>query len=428
MDTTPTRARYVVTAFAVALAVITYIDRVGISVASPTISKELGLTRVQMGWALAAFGWAYALFEIPGGWLGDRIGPRRVLMRIVIWWSFFTAATGWAWNSVSLIVTRALFGAGEAGAFPNLTRVFTTWLPVKERERAQAVLWLATRISGAFTPLLVALLISNIGWRRTFELFGVIGVIWAALFYRWYRDTPAEHPSVNQAELALLPPATETAIAHTGVPWGLIFSNAHVWLLSIQYMCLAYGWWFYINWLPTYLRDARGTSVTFGALLAGLPLLLGGAGCLVSAYLIPRLTAQFDSVSIARRIVAVIGFVGASTCIVIFTGINDPVRAMFVLGMAGFFNDFVMPAAWASTMDIGGRYAGTVSGAMNMMGSIAGASSVTVVGYLLFWTGDNWTLTFYISAAIYLVGAICWLALDSHTPIEQRAPEMVTAR
>ena len=423
----PTRARYVVAAFAVALAIITYIDRVGISVASPTISKELGLTRVQMGWALAAFGWAYALFEIPGGWLGDRIGPRRVLMRIVIWWSFFTAATGWAWSSASLIATRALFGAGEAGAFPNLTRVFTTWLPVKERERAQAVLWLATRVSGAFTPLLVALLISGIGWRRTFEVFGVIGIIWAVLFYRWYRDTPAEHPSVNQAELALLPPAKDTAIAHTGVPWGVIFSNPHVWLLSIQYMCLAYGWWFYINWLPTYLRDARGTSVTFGALLAGLPLLLGGAGCLVSAYLIPKLTERFGSVSIARRIVAVVGFIGASTCIVIFTGIEDPVRAMFVLGMAGFFNDFVMPAAWASTMDIGGRYAGTVSGAMNMMGSIAGASSVTVVGYLLFWTGDNWTLTFYISAAIYLVGAICWLALDSHTPVEQSAAEMVTA-
>ena len=423
---TPTRARYVVAAFAVALAIITYIDRVGISVASPTISKELGLTRVQMGWALSAFGWAYALFEIPGGWLGDRIGPRRVLMRIVIWWSFFTAATGWAWSSASLIVTRALFGAGEAGAFPNLTRVFTTWLPVKERERAQAVLWLATRVSGAFTPLLVALLISSIGWRRTFEVFGVIGIIWAVLFYRWYRDTPAEHPSVNQAELALLPPAKDTAIAHTGVPWNVIFSNPHVWLLSIQYMCLAYGWWFYINWLPTYLRDARGTSVTFGALLAGLPLLLGGAGCLVSAYLIPKLTERFGSVSIARRIVAVIGFIGASACIVIFTGIQDPVRAMFVLGMAGFFNDFVMPAAWASTMDIGGRYAGTVSGAMNMMGSIAGASSVTVVGYLLFWTGDNWTLTFYISAAIYLVGAICWLALDSHTPVE-RPSEVVTA-
>ena len=418
MTTSPTKARYVVTAFAVTLAIITYIDRVGIAVATTPIRKELGLTTIQMGWALSAFGWAYALFEIPGGWLGDRIGPRRVLMRIVVWWSFFTAATGWAWSAGSLITTRALFGAGEAGAFPNMTRMFTTWLPVKERERWQAILWLATRVSGAFTPVLVALLITGIGWRRTFELFGAIGVIWAVLFYWWYRDSPADHPSVNAAELAMLPPAKDTAIAHAGVPWGVIFANPHVWLLSIQYMCLAYGWWFYINWLPSYLREARGTSVTFGALLSGLPLLLGGLGCLVSAYFVPRLTKRFGSVSVARRIIAVVGFLGASTCIIIFTGISDPVRAMFVLGMAGFFNDFVMPAAWASTMDIGGRYAGTVSGAMNMMGSIAGASSVLVVGYLLAWTSGNWTLTFYISAAIYLVGAVCWLFLDSHSPVE----------
>jgi ACS family glucarate transporter-like MFS transporter len=419
MTSTPTKARYVVTAFAVTLAIITYIDRIGIAVAAPTIRQDLGLSVIQMTWALSAFGWAYALFEIPGGWLGDRIGPRRVLMRIVLWWSFFTAATGWAWNASSLVITRGLFGAGEAGAFPNLTRVFTTWLPVKERERAQALLWLATRVSGAFTPLLVAMMIQAFSWRRTFEIFGVVGAIWAILFYIWYRDSPSEHPSVNEAELALLPPAKDTAIAHAGVPWGLIFSNPNVWLLSIQYMCLAYGWWFYINWLPTYLRDARGTTVTFGALLSGLPLLLGGLGCLVSAYLVPKLTARFGSVSIARRIIAVVGFAGASSCIIIFTGIQDPVQAMFVLGMAGFFNDFVMPAAWASTMDIGGRYAGTVSGAMNMMGSIAGASSVTFVGYLLSWTSGNWTLTFYISAAIYLVGAVCWLFLDSHSPVER---------
>jgi MFS family permease len=416
---TPTKARYVVTAFAVALAIITYIDRVGISVAAPYIRQDLGLTTIQLGWALSAFGWAYALFEIPGGWLGDRIGPRKVLMRIVIWWSIFTAATGWTWNASSLVVTRALFGAGEAGAFPNLTRVFTTWLPVKERERAQAILWLSTRVSGAFTPLLVASLIAAISWRRTFELFGVIGIIWAILFFRWYRDAPSEHPAVNQGELALLPPAHETAIAHGGVSWGLIFSTTSVWLLSIQYMCLAYGWWFYINWLPTYLRDARGTSLRMGALLAGLPLLLGGLGCLVSAWLVPRLRRLTGSVSVARRIIAVTGFVGASICIFVFIGIEDPVRAMFVLGMAGFFNDFVMPAAWASTMDIGGRYSGTVSGAMNMMGSIAGASSTLVVGYLLAWTANDWTLTFQISAAIYLVGAVCWLFLDSHTPLQR---------
>jgi MFS transporter, ACS family, glucarate transporter len=420
MASTPSRARFVVFLFAVSLAVITYIDRVAISVSVPVISKELGLTTIQMGWALGAFAWAYALFEIPGGWLGDRIGPRRVLMRIVIWWSFFTAATGWAWSATSLIVIRGLFGAGEAGAFPNMTRMFTTWLPRQERERAQATLWLATRVSAAFTPILVATLMTWIGWRRTFEVFGIIGVVWAVLFYRWYRDSPADHPSVNQAELALLPPSTDTAIAHGGVPWARIFSTSSVWLLSIQYMCLAYGWWFYINWLPSYLRNARGTSLQMGALLSGLPLLLGGAGCLVSAALIPRLSQSTGSVAMARRIVAIVGFLGASTCIFVFAGIQDPVRAMIVLGFAGFFNDFVMPAAWAGTMDIGGRYSGTVSGAMNMMGSIAGAVSVTFVGYLLAWTGGNWTFAFYVSAAIYLLGAVCWLFLDSHTPIEHK--------
>ena len=406
-----------VTAFAVSLAIITYVDRVAIAVAVPFITADLGLTKAQMGWALSAFGWAYAVFEIPGGWLGDKIGSRKVLLRIVLWWSAFTAATGWAFSIVSLVVIRALFGAGEAGAFPNLTRMLTTWLPKKERERAQARLWLATRLSGAFTPLLVAFLISAFGWRRTFEVFGLLGVAWAILFYRWYRDAPSEHPAVNQAELALLPPAHETAIAATGVPWRVIFSSTHVWLLSIQYMCLAYGWWFYINWLPTYLRESRGTSLKMGALLSGLPLLLGGAGCLVSATIIPRL-AKTMGVAAARRVVAITGFLGASTCIFVFTGIEDPRMAMVVLGFAGFFNDFVMPAAWAGTMDIGGRYAGTVSGAMNMMGSIAGASSVLVVGYLLTWTG-NWTITFYVSASIYLIGAFCWLFLDSHTPLER---------
>jgi MFS family permease len=419
MTPTPSGARHVVTAFAVALALITYVDRVAISVSAPLMITDLGLTTIQMGWALSIFGWAYALFEIPGGWLGDRIGPRRVLMRIVIWWSLFTAATGWAWNATSLIAIRGLFGAGEAGAFPNLTRVFTTWLPVKERERAQALLWLATRVSGAFTPILVALLITAISWRRTFEVFGAIGIIWAVLFYRYYRDRPADHPAVNRAELALLPSEAETGIAHGGVPWALIFSSPQVWLLSIQYMCLAYGWWFYINWLPTYLRNARGTTLEMGALLAGLPLLLGGAGCLLSGVVTPRLSQSIGSVARARRIVAITGFLGASGCIMIFTRIEDPLRAMIVLGFAGFFNDFIMPAAWASTMDIGGRYSGTVSGAMNMMGSIAGASSVLFVGYLLAWTSGNWTLTFYASSAIYLLGAVCWLFLDSHTPLER---------
>ncbi|MDP9322358.1 MAG: MFS transporter [Acidobacteriota bacterium] len=420
-STAPTRARYVTVVFAMTLAVIMYIDRVCISQAAPLISKDLGLTKIQMGWAFSIFGWAYALFEIPGGWLADRMGPRRVLMRIVIWWSFFTAATGWAWSAMSLLVTRALFGVGEAGCFPNLTRIFTLWLPHRERERAQANLWLAARWGGALTPLLVAYVLDFVTWRRAFEMFGLLGVGWAIVFYRWFRDDPRTHPSVNAAEAALLPPAAETAVVHGPTPWGLIYSKPAVWLLAAQYTCLAYGWWFYVTWLPTYLREVRGTSNKMGALLAGLPLLLGGVGCLISAAIIPRLTRALGSVALARRIVAIIGFAGASASIFVFTKIDDPTTAMFVLGMAGLFNDFVMPAAWAGCMDVGGRYAGTVSGTMNMMGSVAGALSPLVIGYLLAWTGQNWTLTFYVSAAVYCLGGVCWLFLDAHTPIEQPA-------
>ena len=421
-DVRPTRARYVTIAFAMTLAIIMYIDRVCIAQAAPAMRSDLGLTAIQMGWAFSIFGWAYALFEIPGGWLADRIGPRRVLMRIVVWWSFFTAATGWVWNIGSLLVTRALFGVGEAGCFPNLTRVFTTWLPAGDRERAQANLWLAARWGGALTPLLVAYVLEYVTWRRAFEIFGVLGCIWAVLFYRWFRDDPRTHPGVNAAEAALLPPARETAVVSGPTPWGLIFSKPAVWLLCAQYTCLAYGWWFYVTWLPTYLRDARGTSIRMGALLAGLPLLLGGVGCIVSGVLTPRITRAVGSVAVARRIVAVTGFVGASVSIFIFTNVQDPVAAMFILGLAGFFNDFVMPAAWAGSMDIGGRYAGTVSGAMNMMGSVAGAMSPLVIGYLLAWTNQNWTLTFYVSASVYSLGAVCWLFLDSHTSLEGQKP------
>jgi nitrate/nitrite transporter NarK len=255
-------------------------------------------------------------------------------------------------------------------------------------------------------------------WRHAFELFALPGVIWSIAFYRFYRDDPRAHPGVNAAELALLPPAADTAVG-AAVPWGRILRNRSVWLLCLQYAFLSYGWYFYVTWLPTYLKEARGTSVKFGALLASLPLLLGGIGCLVGARLIPRVARATGSVMLARRIVAIVGFVGASASIFAFIQVADPVRAMLLLGLAGFFNDFVMPAAWAGCMDIGGRHSGTVSGTMNMIGNIGGALSPMIVGYILTWSPGNWTLTFYVSSAIYLLGAVCWLFIDAHTPLEE---------
>ena len=183
----PTRARHVALAFIVVLAIITYVDRVCISQAAPNIRHDLGLNEKQMGWVFSAFTLTYALFEIPAGWAGDRFGPRSVLMKVVVMWSFFTAATGWVWNYVSLLGCRALFGAGEAGCFPNATKIFTIWLPSSERVRAQGILWLSARWGGAFTPVIVTWVMMLVSWRWAFGIFGGIGIVWAVAFYRWFR-------------------------------------------------------------------------------------------------------------------------------------------------------------------------------------------------------------------------------------------------
>ena len=253
----PTRVRYWVIVFAVTLAIITYIDRVSISYAALFIRHDLGLSQSQMGWAFGAFGLAYALFEMPGGYLGDWLGPRNVLLRIVLWWSFFTAATGRAWNLASITTTQFLFGAGEAGCFPNLTKAFTTWLPAREKVRAQGIMWLSARWGGAFTPPLVALVMGFVGWRNAFALFGLVGVLWAVLFYRWYRNDPRDNARLNDAERRLLSHSATLATGHGDVPWGRLVRSRQVWMLCWQYFSLSYGWYFYITWLPTYLREAR---------------------------------------------------------------------------------------------------------------------------------------------------------------------------
>jgi MFS family permease len=407
--------------FAVTLAVITYVDRVSISFAAPSIQKDLGLTSVQMGWAFWAFGWCYALFEIPGGYLGDWIGPRKVLIRIVLWWSFFTAATGWAWNFVSLTATRALFGMGEAGCFPNLTKTFTTWLPEEERVRAQGIMWLSARWGGAFTPPLVALVMGLVGWRHAFEIFGCRGVVWAIVFYCWYVNDPLRNPKLNAAERDLLRESSELASGHGDVPWGRFLRSRQVWMICWQYFCLSYGWYFYITWLPTYLRQGRHMEIASTALLSMLPLLMGGvgnpAGVVAGAWLLRRT----GDMAKTRRIMAYLGFAGASGFLAFSTAVHNPLLAMLSVGLASFSNDLVMPGAWAAVMDVGGRYAGSLAGAMNMLGNMGGAISPLAIGYILRWSGNNWNLTFYVSAAVYLMGIVCWWFLDPVTPLDRRA-------
>jgi ACS family glucarate transporter-like MFS transporter len=412
-----TRIRYWVVVFAVTLAVITYIDRVSISVATPLIRQDLHLNTVQMGWVFNAFGVAYALFEIPGGFLGDWIGPRKVLMRVVLWWSVFTAATGWARSLGPLIATRFLFGAGEAGCFPNLTKIFATWLPAKEKVRAQGIVWLAARWGGAFTPPLVTVVMLHVGWRYSFAIFGCVGLVWAVLFYRWFRDNPLNHPSLNQSERDLLQDSAALGAKHADVPWAKLLSSGRVWLLCWQYFCLSYPWYFYITWLPTYLKDNRNMGSSATALLSIMPLFFGGAANYVSVFLAERLIRRVRDLAQTRRILSCLGFLLACVCLTLSTRIQDPFFAVLAIAMASFGGDMAMPHAWGATMDLGGKFSGTLSGAMNTWGNVGGALCPLVIGYVLAWT-NNWNLTFYIGSAVYAGGALCWMFLDSVTPLE----------
>ena len=427
MTAKPTHARFRVIVFAVSLAILSYISRVCISQAAPDITRDLKLSDVQMGYIFGAFGLSYALFEIPGGWLGDKMGPRSVLMRIVIWWSVFTAATGWMWNFTSLWIVRFLFGAGEAGGFPNLTKIFTSWLPHRERLRAQSFMWTAARWGGAFTPPLVVLAIRFMNWHWAFVFFGALGVLWAVPFYLWFRDDPHKHPSVNAAEAAIIGDTSDNAASHGDVPWAALLRSRSLWLLWLGYFCTSFAWYFYITWLPKYLQNYWKLSQATSAWYAVFPLLLGGFGCLLSGAIAPLAVKWAGGNRASRRYTAMAGCLGASLFLIVAIQMKDVRWMMAAMAMASFCNDLMMPPAWAACMDLGGKYAGTVAGSMNMMGNLAGFAAPVFGGYILRATGQNWSVFLYTMAAVYLVAMLCWPWIDPVTPIETLALHPSTA-
>jgi MFS family permease len=350
--------------------------------------------------------------------MADWIGPRRVLTGIVAWWSLFTIATGSAWNLVSLAVSRFLFGAGQGGGFPVLTKSFTTWLPQNERVRAQGVMWLSARWGGAFTPLLIVYLLQYVSWRYAFAIVGSVGFIWTAFFWRWYRDNPGDHPGVNAAELARLEGAESTASGHGDVPWRRFFRSRTVWLLWVQYFCLSYGWYFYITWLPTYLLEAKGLSPEYAAFLSGFPLFIGGLGSLTCGFALDRIGRYLGGPAKARRFMAGLGLAGSGTLLIVSVYIAEPLWAMVAMGVASFSGDLAMPPSWGACMDVGGRYSGSLSGSMNMAGNLSGFIAPPTVAYILQTSNDNWALTFFVSAAIYFVGTFCWIFIDPITPLD----------
>jgi len=399
----PTHARYWVVVFALALAMIMYIQRVAISQAIVPISADLHLDKQQTGLVLGAFGLSYALFEIPMGLLGDKLGVRWVLSQLVLIWSAFTALTGGAWNLVSLWIIRFLFGAGEAGCFPNLTRMLSAWLPLNERVRAQAVMWAFGRWGGALAPPVAFFVIYHFGWRWGFVALAMLGVAWVAFFLPWFRNDPAEHKSVNKAELEMLEQSRALVLHDHGMPWYKLLLQKDIAFLGLQYFGFSYTWYFYVTWLPTWLQQARGLDPKTAAGYAMIPLALGGCGSIVSGFL---------PLSVPRKWVAVFGFFATAALIFIIPGIENVGLAMALMGLASFCSDLTMPISWNTCVEIGKQYTATVSSTMNMLGNFAGFVAPVVFGIILQNTNNNWAMVMYTMAAASVVSALCWFFLE----------------
>jgi MFS family permease len=399
----PTHARYWVVVLALALAMIMYIQRVAISQAIVPIAVDLNLNKEQTGLVLGAFGLSYALFEIPMGLLGDKLGVRWVLSQLVLIWSAFTALTGAAWNMASMWAVRFLFGAGEAGCFPNLTRMLSAWLPLSERVRAQAVMWAFGRWGGALAPPVAFFVIYHFGWRLGFVALAMLGVAWVAFFLPWFRNDPAEHKSVNAAELELLESSRSLVLHEHGVPWYKLLLQRDIAFLGLQYFAFSYTWYFYVTWLPTWLQQARGLDAGIAAGYAMVPLALGGVGSIVSGFL---------PMSVPRKWVAFAGFAGTAILIFIIPHVESVTAAMALMGVASFCSDLTMPISWNTCVEIGKQYTATVASTMNMLGNFAGFVAPVVFGFILGETDNNWTVVMYTMAAAAIVSAVCWLFLD----------------
>ncbi|MBM3738564.1 MAG: MFS transporter [Acidobacteria bacterium] len=408
----PLPVRYKVLGISVLLAAITYLDRICISMAAPFISKDLNLTDIQMGYVFSAFTLAYAIFEIPTGAWGDKVGTRKVLTRIVLWWSAFTCITGAAFSYVSLLATRFLFGAGEAGAWPNVARTFSRWFPLAERGTVQGIFFMGAHLAGGVTPWLVQQMLGVIHWRTMFVMFGSIGFLWCILWYWWFRDEPSQHKDVTPEELALIEKGRPPKSGHhlDWNVWKKILSSTTVIALCGMYFTQSYGFMFYITWLPRYLKNERGFDAGALGLLAGLPLTLS-----VFADLFGGLTADWMSRRYGLRVGRAITGGGslflAGVFVVAGTRVADPWLSAVLIAIGGGLSAFLLGAAWGTILDVGGNHTGVVGAAMNTAGQVGAFICPILASHLVQW-GYSWHAPLYVTGCLYMLGALCWFKID----------------
>ena len=403
--------------------------------------SSVGIDANDFFYLTAAFQFAYALFEVPSGWMGDSFGPRSTLLRIVIWWSFFIALTACAGLPIPglgavgigftlLVIIQFLFGMGEAGAFPNMTRSLYNWFPASQRGFAQGTIWLSARLMGGLTPVIWVLLTlyAGLNWRQALWLFSGLACIWCLVFYFYFRNHPEEHPGTNQAERDIINLNRVNPTGHHGVPWKIILSSSTLWFMCGMYVVTNFCWYFMMYSLPDVLKGQfanqaqREQGQLFLAFIAGSPLLVGMFGCLLGGYLTDWYVQRTGDRKWGRRIFAMIGYGMAGVCYLFAAAFMHNLFAFAICVMAmGFFNDLVMGSAWATCQDVGRRYAAIVSGCMNMVGNLGGALGVYITGSVMKAHAADRptgiTIMFVTYAIIYFIGVLIWLGIDASKPI-----------
>jgi sugar phosphate permease len=412
----PTRTRWLVLLLISLMYLITYMDRSNISVAASAIAKEFGLSKTAMGFVFSAFAWAYALGQFPGGWLGDRIGPRKVLTVIMFWWAAAVALTGAAVGIVSLFGARFLLGLGEAGAFPVATRGMQLWFAKEERGRIQGITHCFSRFAVAVTPFVAVGIMAAFGWRALFYIFGSLGAIWAAAFALIYLNRPEEHKGVNRAELARIRGLNsdgsikQVEMKKKGdAPWKIILRSPNMWYIAASYGCFFYGTYFFLTWYPTYLQEYRHFTLKSLGLVASLPLFAGMVGDIVGGSLSDLVYRRTGRLKLARRIVAVPGLLASGALLIPTATTHNAWTAVICLAISFFSLELVIGPAWAVPMDVGGEFSGTVSSVMNTAGALAASASPVVFGF--FAQRGFWITPFFVTAGVLLTGALIWTFL-----------------
>jgi ACS family glucarate transporter-like MFS transporter len=389
------------------LSIITYVDRVCIAVAGPRMQDSLHISPQAWGWVTSVFFLAYSAFEIPTGALGDRIGPRRVLTRIVLWWSAFTSLTGTVTSYPLLLLVRFCFGMGEAGAYPNASAVIARWMPPLHRARAWGIVWMTSQIGAAISPLLVVPIQVRYGWQASFFVFGFLGVIWSAVWYVWFRDSPTEMKGISAIELQEI--GAEPPVRHGGLPWGQALRNGELWRIAAIGACYVYTLGFFQGWLQTYL--VRGHGYTEAALvLSSLPYVVGacanGIGGLASDWLVRRFGLRTG-----RRALGVFGLGSAATFMAATIVTTSGGWALVFLSLAYAGILVQQPNLCAVCLDTGRKHAGAVFGFMNTAANAASAVSSIAFGYQVAYFG-NYNAPFVPMVAALCVGTWLWLKVD----------------